>query len=334
MTGGGGIAGVAVMVSCGFAAWMVVEMAFLLHRRRMEERDAAICSRCDVDVTRDLLTAISDVDGTHRFDAFNRASSVDRLRAARHLIQLVRGADRERLFQIAEHAGLFAPAFDLLSSGVPVRRIEGVRELEQFAGRTCIEGLQRCLSTDTTHDVRLEAAAALARLGELPELPSLIVALDLEHAPLTRMHAAVFRSVAARDCDALLALTFDETRLRVRPMLVEALGWTESFSVLDALAQHGCDTDPEVRCAALRSARRIGHPASSPWIMPCLSDGSEQVRIQAIQACGSLGLVETMPVLRDMAQNPSWWVRTRAAEALLMLDAVKLPFAYPVGLAA
>ena len=298
---------------------MIVELTFLLAHRCAAERRAVAAERTDVAVTRDILAALEGEADGHAFASFNLASTAERLRAARRLIQLVRGDDRERLFEISEQAHLFDDALTQLDHRLEVRRIEGVRELELFGSPVCIEGLQRCLAYDISLDVRLQAAVALSNLGHLPECRELLAMLDLSERPLTRMHMGLFRSIAARDCAALVELGRDEAFRRQRPMLVDALGWTADFGVLATLARHSEDPDPEVRCAALRAARRIGHPAASSWIGALLLDPAEPVRIQAIQACGDLGLRDTVPILLSLAQSPSWWVRTRTAEAMAKL---------------
>ena len=304
-----------VGISCVFALWMIVEMAMLVWSRTRDERKFARAKQLDLEITRDLLAAVYQ-QNDYQFTAFNTASAQERLRAARGLIQLVRGEDREKLFHITEAAKLLDGLVSELVSPQVVRRIDAVRELEQVGSSTCIDGLQKCLASDQNAMVRLEAAAALARLGKLPNIRNVIEMLKLETTKLTKLHAALFRSVAARDGDELMILANDEALRWQRAAIVDALGWTENFEVLVALARHGNDTDPEVRCAALRAARKIGHPSAGQWITPLLFDPSIDVRVQAVQACGALGLEETIPILASLTQSPSWWLRTRAAEAL------------------
>lgn len=310
------LAEIAATVSCVFAVWMAVEMVFLLHYRRKAELRVAIDACTDIAVTRDLLAAIAADGADSPNTAFEQASTADRLRAARRLIQLVRGRDRERLFEICERASLFDNALNQLSSSVELRRIDSVRELALFGSAACIGGLRRCLANDASPFVRFQAAVALSDLGHLPPCRELLPMLNFGHWPLTKMHAGLFRSIATNECEAVINLSLDEAFRRERPVLVDALGWTGDFSVLPALERHANDSDPEVRCAALRSTRRVGHPAAALWVPALLLDPSDSVRIQAVRACGDLGLRETVPLLQSLVRNPSWWVRTRATEAL------------------
>lgn len=330
-----GPAAIAFCASCAFAAWMIFEMLFLLFNRWAAERHELSERETDVAITRDMLAALNESGSDHAFDDFNTASRVQRLRAARRLIQLVRGDDRERLFAISENAHLFDETLSQLDSPIVVRRLESVRELELFGSPACVEGLKRCMARDKNAEVRLHAAVALANLDQAPDCQELMTMLDLGRGPLTKMHVGLFRQIAARDCAAIVALSEDEAFCDQRAMLVDALGWTENFNVLTTLERHGHDADPEVRCAALRAARRIGHPAASSWVASALLDPSEPVRIQAVQACGDLGLRDTVPILLSLAQNPSWWVRTRATEALdkLRLTPSRAPASIPVAAA-
>lgn len=310
---------IALGVSCAFAAWMILEMVFLLVHRWSAERREASDKRIDIMLTRDVLEALDESDAHDVLRHFDAASKAEQLRAMRHLIQLVRGDDRDRLFEICERAHLFDETLRKLGSPIKARRIESVRELELYGTASCVEGLERCLAQDKSPTVRLQAAVALANLGHLPECRHLLTRLDLTHRPLTRMHASLFRSIAGRDFPTMVDLSFDDAFVDQRPMLVDALGWTANYDALAGLDQHGHDTNPEVRCAAIRAARRIGHPAAAVWITALLVDPSEPVRIQAVQACGDLGLRETVPILLSLAQHQSWWVRTRATEALQKL---------------
>ncbi len=310
---------IALGVSCAFAAWMILEMVFLLVHRWSAERREASDKRMDLMLTRDVLEALDESDAHDVLRHFDAASKVEQLRAMRHLIQLVRGDDRDRLFEICERTHLFDETLRKLGSPIKARRIESVRELELYGTASCVEGLERCLAHDKSPTVRLQAAVALANLGHLPECRHLLTRLDLTDRPLTRMHASLFRSIAGRDFPTMVDLSFDDVFVDQRPMLVDALGWTANYDALAALDQHGRDTNPEVRCAAIRAARRIGHPAAAVWITALLVDPSEPVRIQAVQACGDLGLRETVPILLSLAQHQSWWVRTRATEALQKL---------------
>lgn len=304
--------------SLAFALVMVIALGVLIARRWVAEREASARATRALAVSRDLLGAISG-GGETNLPAFNAARPGERLLALSHLVQLLRGGDRDRLLALAEQRGLFGPALVQLRRGAAARRIDAMRVLEQFGSQACIAGLQAALERDQNDEVRLEAAATLARLGQLPAIAETIRLLNLDRAPRTRIHTALFRSLAQRDMTALAQLAGDPPYAGLRAELVDALGWSGDFAILPVLAGHAEDPNAEVRAAALRAARRLGHPDAGRWAARLLDDFSEHVRIQAARTCGTLGAREAGPRLRKLADDPSWWVRTRAADALNLL---------------
>jgi HEAT repeat protein len=115
------------------------------------------------------------------------------------------------------------------------------------------------------------------------------------------------------------ALAEDSTLGKLQPICVEALGWSRDFSLMPMLETFGTHKDPELRIAALKAARQLGHPGVRSWALALLFDPIDVVRVQAVRTCGQLGFVESIPILTTLVENSSWWVRTRAAEALALL---------------
>ena len=98
--------------------------------------------------------------------------------------------------------------------------------------------------------------------------------------------------------------------------------------MLPILADFAQSDDLELRIAGLKAARQLGHPGVRTWVLPMLLDPVDEVRVQAARTCGQLGLIEAIPLLSRLVENSSWWVRTRAAEALALLRAGQpAPFA-------
>lgn len=309
------LASTIALASSLFALTMAAIMLALIVRRRQLELASAERSSDEMAASRYLMAALAgrDEQPAEPFDL-----GVERA-AVTNLLRLVRGNDRAILLAIAERDDLFAETIADLTDRRPARRIDAMRLLEYYASPLCLSELGRILRTDRHPDVRLEAAAALARLGHLPPVDELIDALNLRRARLTRLHGALFRSLAERDAFRIVALAASADSIRLRPILVEALGWTGDMAMVQRLAGHAGDADPEVRCAAIRAARHIGHPAAGCWITPMLEDPVEAVRIQAAQTCGQLQVRDAIPGLERLATDPAWWVRTRARAALDLL---------------
>jgi HEAT repeat protein len=307
------------VVSLVFVSGAMVQMTVLLTRRKQIEHRLLTRQTTDVEMSRELLAVVNGTAALDGASTFVAASSDDQFRILSHFIHLVRGEDRDALLRIADQSKMLEIAIKGLTEGRSARRVDAMRILEVFPTSASIEALHACLSSDRFIVVRLEAAATLARVGNLPEPAAVIHMLDLTHQPITRLHNALFRSAAARDALKLVQLAQDERYISVRALLVEALGWSNNFEVLGPLRRHADDPNPEVRCAALKAARRLEHPGATSWAVRLLLDSTDIVRIQAIQACAKLGAKDAIPILTALIENPSWWVRTRAKQALEIL---------------
>lgn len=308
--------GAAVVVSLVFMLVSSAAMLVLYQRRRSVEARTASQRDEDVMLSRQLLAMHGNSDADRYAELLRDADSRQKLRVFSHLLQLVRGEDHEQLLQLADRLDLPGDAIKQLGSSLPARRVDAMRTLEQIPVPRSIAALTGRLSSDLEPEVRLEAAGALARLGHLPPPAEVIAALELAHRPLNRLHEALFRASAATYRDELCRLSEEPSLANVRALLVEALGWSADFAVLPVIERHAADPDPEVRSAALRAARKLGHPGVKSWVLALLLDPVEIVRVQAARTSGALGLQDAIPLLASLVENPSWWVRKRAREAL------------------
>ena len=312
-------AGIAIFVSAVFAVTASILMAALYARRAADEAHAEHLQESDIVLTGELLVLIQQ-DVSSPADLALPSIEGDQLhRVFSHLLQLVRGDDKDRLLALADAMGLPDAAIARMTDRLPARRVDGMHVLEQFPVPRAVDALIERMGNDPEDAVRLEAAAVLARIGKLPPPDRTVDMLDLRHKPANRLHEAIFRASAVTGASGLIALSTDPSLARIRPLLVEALGWSNDFSVLPILAQHANSHDPEVRSASLKAARRLGHPDVETWVLPLLLDPADQVRTQAARTSGQLGLRDAVPVLMTLVENPSWWVRMRATEALAML---------------
>ena len=327
--------GIAIVASALFALTSLLATIILYVRRVYAERGQANSLDADRQLARDLLKAIST--GALPEDApIMRIRDRDRfVRVFSHVMQLVRGAERERLLAIADEIELLKKARRQLRSPSWTRRINAIWTLEQFPTPTSVEAIRYRMLVDTQRKVRTQAAAVLARMNRPPAPQTLIDVLELRSAPVTALHAAILRTAAPQFTPQMSELSTDPAMVAIRPMLVDALGWSRRVSVIPLLEQHARDPNPEVRAATLRAVRNLGGSlAAEAWIVPMLHDPVDFVQTQAVRTCAKLQYESALPILKELMQHPSWWVRKRVRDALYALGTEQHELRMAPGLAA
>jgi HEAT repeat protein len=71
--------------------------------------------------------------------------------------------------------------------------------------------------------------------------------------------------------------------------------------------------------AAVRTLGIFGHPLGAPIAHYLLRDPDWEVRAEAAEAAGRIGLVDLAPRLCQLLSDENWWVRFRAGVALATL---------------
>lgn len=312
------VAKLAILVSLWGSLAMALLLLALVMRRRGGEQNRASIEINNRLLTREIMAALSSTGAPG--EAYLNASAEQRLTAVSHLNRLVRGEDRVRLMAFVERHGLVERVLAKVRKRRTARRVEAVRTLGGVGGPQAVAALDDMLRHDPRLSVRLEAASMLARLEALPPASELLDALSLEDVAITPLHHALFRALAPHRVGELLALAKRQPPATLRALIVDAMGWSEDYSTLDAIAEAARDTEPEVRLAALAAATRLNHPAAAKWVEPLLSDPEPEVRAQAASACAAMGLRSALPALRRMLQDPSRWARLRARGALAVLS--------------
>lgn len=237
------------------------------------------------------------------------------------LIRLVRGDERGAF--VAQAAGLGVPAQlgQQLRSGSARKRIIAAQSLADFHDPESLQALHASL-TDRNDDVRLAAALSLAQSHNGSPVGQLVEQLGLGVEEDSLLMVTLFRVIAEERPDEIKALVLSaDVNARVRLAGIEALATTGDYSlvpVITGLAMAAPD-DAEELPRYLRALGSLAHPAGSAAVLGGLGRTAMGARAAAAVAAGKIGLVESAPRLAELLDDPEWWVRFRAAEALIRL---------------
>lgn len=231
-----------------------------------------------------------------------------------HLQQAVRGEASEGLNAIARRLGCDRMVRTLLARGNRAERLLAIlalghmRDKESWAAlaraahaedsASSVHALWALVQTDPARAAQ-EMAPLLLRRDDWP-LSQLANILQNARAEWQPVLADTLVRLAPSDLPPALRLM---AALRMEMPLLQLRGYLGSG-------------DAEVVLAALRLARVPGvvddvrgHLGSDDW----------RIRVQAVRALGELGDRSDVARLRAMLSDPQWWVRYRAAQALLAL---------------
>lgn len=302
-----------VMVSLSVMALLILRRwVFALGERRLAERRNRL-----------ERTMLAYLDGTATM-ADVRAAASGRIRllseVGMQLLELVRGDNHERLVALLAQLGVVEGLLHLLKRGSRNDRITAVTCLRYFREEAVIGALRRTLD-DIDPEVRLAAAASLVELGSAPSVAELVSKLGIGSGQHPQTLRRIFRGMVPKQTSALVALLTSQTPPATKALALDALGWSGDYGVVDAVMAMTGDPDIDLRAEAFRTLATLAHPGALPAVRRGLEDQTWEVRTQAAICAGRIGFVELVPELAHMLGDPVWWVRFRAAEALLMLGA-------------
>jgi HEAT repeat protein len=246
----------------------------------------------------------------------NRAEQSAFILMTRSLLPTLRGADRERLTELLEQAGVIDVATEDLRSRSALRRARAADLLGAAAVASCVPDLVRLLN-DRDADVRRIAARSLGLIGSAAAAPALLDRIEGPRSvPLNTITMALLRL----DRDALEPLVdgLREGTFQVRAVCAELLGLRGSIAALPQLvAALGRREALEVRLRAARALGRIGAPSAVDPLAEAMR-GDEPVALRAVatRALGQIGGPRTVSLLREALDAPEHVVATNAARAL------------------
>jgi HEAT repeat protein len=229
----------------------------------------------------------------------------------------VRGVSTERLNALAPGLGLDVAARRGLQSRGISNRILAIRTLGHLRDPSAWKPLQEQL-VDANALVSFYAAAALVQIDASRAMPGIMLQLaERESWPGEAMARLLVDAGA------------DIAREPIRAMML-SLAADKVPPLLPWLAHVDAVLGDEIAIELLR--RHSGHhgivaaallvvlePALLPELTHFAESEDAEIRKNLAQACGRLGNLEQVPLLVKLMGDPVWWVRYRAAQALLIL---------------
>jgi len=299
-----GIGTIALTVLVGL---QIVWLRFAM--RRLQRREQALTLKW-----RPLLNAAIAGDELGNLPDLARRDQVLFIKLWLHLQQAVRGEASEGLNRIARRVGCDVYMRKLLVRGNRAERLLATLALGHMRDKASWEPLARAAhAADSASSVH--ALWALVQTDSARSAQEMApVLLRRDDWPLSQL-ANILQNVRG-EWQLVLALAL----LRVTPEeLPQALRLVAALRIDLPLAQlkgYLASDQADVVLAALRLARS---PAVLEQVRGHLGSADWRIRLQAVRALGELGDRSDVDRLRALLSDPEWWVRYRAAEALLSL---------------
>ena len=233
-----------------------------------------------------------------------------------HFQESLRGGGRHRLRAVAIRLRMDVAARQLLQGGSMSRRLMAIVTLGQLGDHDSWGPLAR-ISAGEHPVLSLAATRSLILIDTRRAIEALLPAFaSRTDWPISRLKSILGEVDPALITPALVAAvdTTDAARLpRLLALLDCAQGPTAGRKILDVLRQA---TEEEVLVACLKSAHV---PREHELLARLLAHPSWQVRTQAARAFGRAAHAGDESLLIPLLSDRVWWVRYRAAQALVGL---------------
>ncbi|MGH8744226.1 MAG: HEAT repeat domain-containing protein [Burkholderiales bacterium] len=238
-----------------------------------------------------------------------------------HFQETFREESRTKLNQLAWNCGMDHAARQLLGQSSVRARLMAVTALGHLQEKNAWARLLEIVN-DPHPLLSLAAARALMQTDAKAALPELLPLFTRRHDwPLNKI-TAILKEAGADAVSAPLAQFVESAAPEQLPRLVRLLDCAHDQQALPALRRIiRVVTDDGVISACLQALR---DPYDVGVARAHLGHRGWFVRVQAVSALGRLGTSNDRDLLISTLTDPVWWVRYRAAQALVTLPSVTL----------
>lgn len=236
----------------------------------------------------------------------------------RGLMDSIRGDTRDRLVVILKRFGAIERHVHNLENGAWGDRVLAALDLAWYDPKDVAAPLLKALD-DPSSRVHITAANSLVTLGIPLDVKSVCRKFTQVGKRQPRTLRTFMRRIAPNSVGEFLELLGDDNE-DLSVLVLDALGKSQDYSIIDRVSELAKrHASKEVRAAAFRSLAALRHPAASDAITSGLNDVAWEVRTEAANAAGKIGLRETEDRLSELLSDTHWWVRFRSAQALIAL---------------
>lgn len=266
-----------------------------------------------------VLTVSSPVDlsGTTKPDISPREFPLV-LAAALDLVRSVTGQDAKRVAQIVDHWLGRKTLLKILSEGGRGQIIQILTLISYFDDAESKRPLFAHLDHADPY-VQLAALRSLAHRAEATELPEIFAHVQNMDRTNAAFMADVLTQFGPQATPFLVALLSQQTEENWRTAIIMALGNVGDMTTARHLVEYARSASTQVRRAVARALGELQATEVIDTLHLLARDDQIEVRHDAIVALGSVHSEQTFAVLLDALDDPDWWARYHAGQALLKI---------------
>lgn len=239
---------------------------------------------------------------------------------ASELFELVRGGSLNRLVMRLRAIGLVEHLGRRALRGNENRRVHALECLPFFPEEDVRQFLDHAFG-DRSARVRIAAALALVQIGRAPPVRVLVERLGEVGEQGSARIVEIFAKLPRDRRDELLDIAAEHVRPAwVRAAAVRALAGSGDYALVPQFQDLARSAEkPALVAECVRAIGLLAHPAGTGAVRWALEHADWQVRAEACEAAGRIGLSDSGAVLGQLLDDEVWLVRFQAGRALAAL---------------
>ena len=307
------------LLSLYFAAVALAWMSVLIIARLLRDRIQRRRERSYAAVLDAYMRLMRGEDAAAFLTPYRRTPRL-LAEALLQILDVVRGADRERMLEALRSFGMEAILRGWIRRGPLASRLSVIEALAAFPSRDNETALMHIQDKRTPMPVRIAAAKSLLAMGATLNIDHFIDGIRESRDPWSSSVSDILKIFAERQPAELASfLLRQDLPESLRVLLAESLGWSGDYRVLPAVCEAAMTATPATRAASLGALGRLMHPAVAPVVAVGLRDEDWRVRGAAAAAAGQAALTDLAPRVESLLDDAVWWVRFQAAESLAQM---------------